>query len=191
MPKIKNPENIKKAKQEILSGCFSVFATKGYKGISIRTLASELNCTTGTLYHYFGSKEEIFIEMIRFMTEKDITQGIQEVSQVENLREKLEVLFNFVFKKKKYFRELIYITNECVRDKKQFKEEAKILRECFHSYQSNINKHLGLKSEKVSFYIMSIITGLIIQSEILNFKDKFTIDLILDFHRKIIDPLNH
>jgi TetR/AcrR family transcriptional regulator, cholesterol catabolism regulator len=40
-----------------------VFAQRGYDGTTMQDLASSMGLATGALYHYFGSKEQLLIEI--------------------------------------------------------------------------------------------------------------------------------
>ena len=57
MPKIVDHEQYRK---ELLGKCFDLFAQKGYGSITMRQIAQGLGVSTGTLYHYFPSKQALF-----------------------------------------------------------------------------------------------------------------------------------
>jgi TetR/AcrR family transcriptional regulator, cholesterol catabolism regulator len=49
--------------QEVVVAAARVFAERGYDQTSVPDLARELGLATGSLYHYFGSKEQLLIEI--------------------------------------------------------------------------------------------------------------------------------
>ena len=51
-------------KDHILKVAFILFLKKGYKSVTMHDLERETGLTKGAFYHYFKSKEEIFIEVI-------------------------------------------------------------------------------------------------------------------------------
>ena len=51
-------------KEHILKVAFILFLKKGYKSVSMHDLEEETGLTKGAFYHYFKSKEEIFVEVI-------------------------------------------------------------------------------------------------------------------------------
>jgi TetR/AcrR family transcriptional repressor of nem operon len=51
-------------KDHILQTAFTLFLQKGYKSVTMHDLENETGFTKGAFYHYFKSKEEIFIEVI-------------------------------------------------------------------------------------------------------------------------------
>ncbi len=83
MPKIVNHETYR---EELLEKGFDLFANKGYT-ITMRELASGLKVSTGTLYHYFTGKEDMFRQTMEHIAEKhvgNINNQIQEEWSVEN-----------------------------------------------------------------------------------------------------------
>ena len=57
MPKIVDHD---KYRDDILLGCFNLFAARGFSGVTMREVAKELDISTGSLYHYFPNKQEMF-----------------------------------------------------------------------------------------------------------------------------------
>jgi TetR/AcrR family transcriptional repressor of nem operon len=51
-------------KDHILKTAFILFLKKGYKSVTMQNLEKETGLTKGAFYHYFKSKEEIFVEVI-------------------------------------------------------------------------------------------------------------------------------
>jgi len=54
-----------KRRQEILYAGLSLFIQKGYSGTTIKDIASMVGMSVGLLFHYFASKEELYIELIK------------------------------------------------------------------------------------------------------------------------------
>ncbi len=61
MPKIVDRERYRK---QLLQQSFELFAEIGYGNITMRQLAQKLAVSTGTLYHYFPSKEAMFLQLV-------------------------------------------------------------------------------------------------------------------------------
>lgn len=51
-------------REHILRTAFRLFITKSYKAVTMSDLEKETGLTKGAFYHYFKSKEEIYIEVI-------------------------------------------------------------------------------------------------------------------------------
>jgi AcrR family transcriptional regulator len=70
MPKIVEHEQYRR---ELLERSFTVLAERGYANVTMRQLAEALGVSTGTLYHYFPSKQAIFEQLVTFITERDVS----------------------------------------------------------------------------------------------------------------------
>ena len=57
-------------REQILSNALMLFATKGLSATKIADISSYSGFSQGLIYHYFRSKEEIFVELIRTAFEK-------------------------------------------------------------------------------------------------------------------------
>jgi AcrR family transcriptional regulator len=58
-------------RNEILQTALEVFSREGYRGASLREIAEAVNLSQAGLLHYFGSKEELFAEILRVRDESD------------------------------------------------------------------------------------------------------------------------
>lgn len=54
-----------KRRQEILLAGLGLFIQKGYSGTTIKDIASAVGMSVGLLFHYFASKEELFVELVK------------------------------------------------------------------------------------------------------------------------------
>lgn len=59
-----NKSNIS-TKQKIITVATTLFSEHGYKGTSVRSIASEVGIKQSALYNHFANKEEIFLEVSR------------------------------------------------------------------------------------------------------------------------------
>ncbi|HEX9058622.1 MAG TPA: TetR/AcrR family transcriptional regulator [Clostridia bacterium] len=53
-------------KEQILSNALILFATRGLSATKITDISSASGISQGLIYHYYKSKEEIFIELIKY-----------------------------------------------------------------------------------------------------------------------------
>ncbi|WP_375087079.1 TetR/AcrR family transcriptional regulator [Microbacterium sp. LS_15] len=58
-------------RQEILESALDVIGRSGYRGASLKQIAEAVGVTPAALLHYFGSKEELFTEVLRTRDEHD------------------------------------------------------------------------------------------------------------------------
>ena len=69
-------------RKKLLDSAQSLFAEKGYKGTSVRSINRNVNLADGLLYHYFpGGKKEIF----RVIVELNIKQILEELAKKNNI----------------------------------------------------------------------------------------------------------
>ncbi len=57
-------------KKEMMEKCFECYAENGLTGTGIKALAAACGCTTGNLYSYFSSVDELIIESTAYCMEK-------------------------------------------------------------------------------------------------------------------------
>ncbi len=65
-------------RSELLSKCLGVFLEKGYAAVTTRELERVTGVSTGILYHYFDSKEDLFNRLVRYFVEK-VTAELADV----------------------------------------------------------------------------------------------------------------
>src|SRR6202042_2814365 len=56
-------ERYDRRRQEMVFAAAKVFAHRGYDRTTMQDLAASMGLATGALYHYFGSKEQLLIEI--------------------------------------------------------------------------------------------------------------------------------
>lgn len=67
--------------EEILRTALEVYANGGHKGTSLRDLADAAGLSQAGLLHYFGSKEQLFVEILRARDDVD-TAALEDTSDV-------------------------------------------------------------------------------------------------------------
>lgn len=76
-------------KYTILKQTFKLLLIKGYDGVSISDIQKATNMSRGLLYHYFGSKEELFVEVTTnyfinlFSVDTNTTLGYNIVEMID------------------------------------------------------------------------------------------------------------
>lgn len=69
-------------REEILTRALDVIAREGFRGASVKELADAVGLSQAGLLHYFGSKEELFTEILRKRDEVDsATFGLDPASE--------------------------------------------------------------------------------------------------------------
>lgn len=81
--------------RQILMAAWRSFAEKGIRGTTIRGIAEVLGLSTGVVYTYFESKEEI-VRALQDMSLRQNQQLLGRMAEQESPREALEDLFSFL-----------------------------------------------------------------------------------------------
>ncbi len=93
---------VKERRHQIVKKATELIVQKGYNRINTRELANALGMSTGGLYHYIGSKDDILYLIINFTT--DLTQqmleqfnnGLGNFSPSQQLAESVKIYFQGV-----------------------------------------------------------------------------------------------
>ncbi|TVQ10109.1 MAG: TetR/AcrR family transcriptional regulator [Leptolyngbya sp. DLM2.Bin27] len=80
----------------MLHQCFDLFADHGYASLTTRQIAKDLGVSTGTLYYYFPSKEDLFMQLIEELTTQDLLRASAEIQGLSSLRERILALGDFL-----------------------------------------------------------------------------------------------
>lgn len=118
-------------KDEIIDAAVKLFTDYGYHKATMDLIAEEVGVAKGTIYWYFSSKKELFMEILKvdFHRYFDFLQELRDNNQL-NSQEKMETIIvnrmDHFEKHKPIFRELM--TNNEEIDK-EFKEEMMGLRD--------------------------------------------------------------
>jgi len=82
--------NVSARKQEILEIAAQLFATKGYRGTSIRDIGNRAGVLGGSLYHHIKSKNALFVELHNAALDAAAERIEQAVAKVHNPAARLE-----------------------------------------------------------------------------------------------------
>lgn len=93
MPKVVDHDEYRK---ELLGQCFNLFADHGYASLTTRQIAKALGVSTGTLYYYFPSKEDLFMQLIEELTTQDLLRATAQIQGLSTLRERILALGDFL-----------------------------------------------------------------------------------------------
>ncbi|PJZ69268.1 hypothetical protein CH373_14420 [Leptospira perolatii] len=177
VPKIVDHE---KVKEELLRPCLRLFAEKGYAAVTMREISRELCVSTGTLYHYFPTKEFLFEEVARFVVQEDVRELREFQAEMRNTNslEQLKSLFEFAENREEHFRDMILLACDVYRHD-SLKDESRILEECSKIYRESIRAHLGIGSKDLENMFFGILIGTVFQrmleTRIVDFRSTFHI----------------
>jgi AcrR family transcriptional regulator len=160
MPKIIDHDQYRK---ELLSQCFDLFAAKGYAAITMRQIAKGLRVSTGTLYHYFPSKEMLFEQMVREMAGQDIRNALVEIQAKESTIDRLEAVFQFIAKNEAYFikQNLIWV-EFYQQQKRDGGDRLSLFCQIWQEYETEIVELIAIKDENILQLLRSFIDGMLL-----------------------------
>ena len=161
MPKIVDRDRYR---QELLNKCFDLFADRGYGSVTMRQIAKELEVSTGTLYHYFPSKQNLFEQLVEVISQNDVNKALEELQGMQTLQEKAEALGEYLIKNEDYFIKWTYVLVDFYQhqDAKDFQKSDTFVR-TNERYTETIYHLLGIKDKKLATFVYSFIDGLFLE----------------------------
>lgn len=97
-----------RGRQQILNAALSIFAHKGYAATSVREIVNAAGLTAPTLYYYFGSKEGLYLELMKVhcaMIDHVLSSHTHtSTNATERLRDLIDKIFQHVIDDKDFFR---------------------------------------------------------------------------------------
>jgi len=85
----------KERKIEILKACYDVFAENGFEKTTFVKVAERLNVTNPLIVHYFGTKENMILEMVEYM-HRDQAQIVSRlVEHIENPEDRMNTILDY------------------------------------------------------------------------------------------------
>lgn len=161
MPKIVDHEQYRK---ELLDKCFDLFAQKGYGSITMRQIAEGLRVSTGTLYHYFPSKQALFEQLVQEICEQDLSAALAELEGAQTLQEGMEALGRYLVKNEDYFIKWTYILIDFCqhKDSKEMLQNS-VFKRTNKRYQQATCEFLGIQDAVLASFVLSFVNGLILE----------------------------
>lgn len=162
MPKIVDRELYRK---ELLNKSFELFAEKGYSSVTMREIASGIGVSTGTLYHYFPSKESLFEQLIEYLSYEDTKE--EELAQLGNpptLGERIEEMMNYLAKNEDYIIKNLLITFDfCQHKTRQEIDQNQALQQAGKRYEEAVCCYLGVSDPAIAIFIINSVDGLLVR----------------------------
>ncbi len=93
MPKIVDHEQ---RRSELLAKCLGAFTEKGYAAVTTRELERVTGVSTGILYHYFDSKEDLFSRLVRSFVEKVTSELADAVVRGHDPAARLALIMGYI-----------------------------------------------------------------------------------------------
>ncbi len=164
-------KSVNNTKQLIIDVAIKLITKQGVKNTSLADIARHANISKGTLYYYYASKDDIIAEIadvhLNIINEAVLMcvrniQGIDDLDLVKILLDNISTISSTGRKHMYLICEAI-TENEALRN--QFKEKYKEWRLALKdSLVENLSDEFKDKADAISFLLISIVDGLVMQS---------------------------
>jgi AcrR family transcriptional regulator len=161
MPKIVNHETYK---EELLEKGFDLFANKGYT-ITIRELASGLGVSTGTLYHYFSGKEDMFRETMEHIAKKHVGNIKNQIQPDWSTEDRARAIFIYVNMNDDYFKNILFLLIEYHKQNGGVDKDG-IISKIAGLIRKILQEQLNFQNETESTTLLSFFIGHILQKKL-------------------------
>jgi AcrR family transcriptional regulator len=162
---------------ELLDSAFQLFARVGYGAVTMRGIARELGVSTGTLYHYFATKDDIFEQMVRHVAASAVDDVLAGVKPGSTPLERVEQMLTFVSEHEDYLRNLLFLVIDFHRVNSG-DESTRVVRDAIHFFRDAIVSHVGNVQPALATLLLSGLLGTLLQrgldSENIDFKEQAT-----------------
>ncbi|MGB3202321.1 MAG: TetR/AcrR family transcriptional regulator [Nodosilinea sp.] len=160
MPKIVDHDQYRRA---LLNQCFDLFAEKGYAALTMRQIAQGLGVSTGTLYHYFPSKEGLFEQLVRESTLQDIQWAIAAADQQDCVLGRIEAALEFVAQNEVFLRKKMLIWIEFYQHQhRESGEPIEVFHNVWQDSKQQIAALLGLDDPQLIGFLCCAVDGILL-----------------------------
>lgn len=161
MPKVVDHPAYRK---QLLALCFDLFAQRGYSALTMRQIAAELDVSTGTLYHYFPTKEALFQQLVEEVTQQTVFEAIAQIQPHSDSEARLTALFDFLAQHEEQLRKQLLVILDYYQHRDLYGSAAgKILRAGAERYCQALQSYLNLPDHKLVVLLTTQIHGLLVQ----------------------------
>ncbi|MEM8714821.1 MAG: TetR/AcrR family transcriptional regulator [Cyanobacteria bacterium P01_G01_bin.4] len=161
MPKIVDRDRYRK---ELLDKAFDVFAAKGYGATTMQVLAKGIGVSTGTLYHYFGSKQELFEQLVAEVASQDIVAATADIATRLTLKERVKGVFEFLAANEEfYLKQCLLYVSFCHQQDLADSSTRIALKHSYDRYHQAILDSIQVSDRRLAEYLLCIMDGLIVQ----------------------------
>ena len=153
MPKIVNHDEYRK---ELIARCMDLFGRKGYDNVTMREIAAELDVSTGTLYHYFPTKQSLFEQMFEQERRVDVEEALRGMNGIAALRERLERLNVHWGDRKEYYQNVLLLAIDFFRSNGAVPDQ-KVLVSFSEYYRKAMSESLEIPLPEASLLFIFVI----------------------------------
>ncbi|HEY9622339.1 MAG TPA: TetR/AcrR family transcriptional regulator [Crinalium sp.] len=160
MPKIVDHDQYRK---ELLGKAFDLFAAKGYASVTMRQIAQGIGVSTGTLYHYFPTKESLFEQLIEEVSQQNVLLAIAALGGAQTVAERMDAIAKFMANHEDRLLKQTYLfVDFCQHYGSDALQNNPAYRRAEQRYQQECAKLLNISDPIVVDLVHHFLSGLII-----------------------------
>lgn len=159
MPKVVNHDEYRR---ELLEKCFFIFSQKGYSKVTIREIAAEMGVSTGTIYHYFPTKQNILKQMFNYIMETNVAAYLEKMKNADTLTSRLDYFAEFLIEFERYYKHVLLLAIDLFRAE-EIDDSEKVLTLFSTYYTENLSKTLTISTQHATS-LFAYIIGLLFHS---------------------------
>jgi AcrR family transcriptional regulator len=142
-----------------------LFARGGFEGVTMREIGKELDISTGTLYHYFPSKEEIFRQMIFQLSRKQVVILTERFNRTKSFDERIQSMLLYVNNNEIFFRNVLFLIIDYYRQN-GLQDPENFIRDIAAYYRKSLGELIGFGDSPACGALFTFCLGLVVQSMI-------------------------
>jgi len=157
MPKIVDHDA---RRTDILDRSLGLFAERGYAGLSMRSLATGLGVSTGTVYHYFSNKASLFEAMMRHLGHQNVAQAIADLQPEVSREERLSIFRIFMEARAESLRHSLWVAIDYQRS--EGAGAGNLVREILGGYQDALTELLAAGDPELGRLLLYMLLGVLV-----------------------------
>lgn len=164
MPKVVDHEVYR---VELLERAVGAFAEHGYASLSMKQLADRLGISHGLFYHYFESKERLFLQMTEQLAGRLMQEMLAGTAGCATPAERLERMLDHVERRDAEVRQLLLLVQDYARLMGN-RSEGNGLELIVRTIKEQLRESLGLSQPQAQFlftYSLGVMQGRTIDPE--------------------------
>ena len=182
MPKIVNHDEYR---EKMLEKCFHFFSRKGFSKVTMREIAEEIGISTGTLYHYFSTKENVLGELIAWAGEKNIGDYISRITPADSIGQRFKLIVDFWKENGDFYQNIMLLTIDMQRNSSDEQYE-KVYAFFSDRYSDSMSEQLNI-SRQFAMFIFVHFLGIVFHSLATSGKNEY--ERQIEIFSTMIEPL--
>lgn len=157
MPKIVDHDA---RRRDLAEACFRILAERGYASASMRQLAAEAGVSTGTLYHYFPTKQAILVHVFDIRMARDQDRLEQLLAGNLPVADRLRTVVRYAEAQEADLSALLRLALELVRHEPEPDSRA-VVADAVRRYRASLGAVLGVADEGQVSLLFSLLVGVL------------------------------